>query len=125
VEQEPTDVRVLVVDDQEAYRRAVASVVAATDGFTLVAEAASGEESLEVVHAVGIDLVLMDINLPGISGIEATRRLTASPRAPVVVLLSTYDQDELELDGCGASAYVAKGAFGPDRLSEVWSAALG
>ncbi len=117
------DVRVLVVDDQVAYRRALAAVVTETDGFVVVAETASAEESLEVAAEVLPDLVLMDVNLPGISGIDAARRLTASPGGPVVVLLSTYDEDEFDLEGCGASAYVAKAAFGPDRLTEVWSAA--
>jgi CheY-like chemotaxis protein len=120
-----TEVRVLVVDDQVSYRRALAAVVTETDGFVMAAEATSGEESLEVAAEVRPDLVLMDINLPGMSGIDAARRLKASPDGPVVVLLSTYDEDEFELDGCGASAYVAKAAFGPDRLSEVWSAAIG
>jgi CheY-like chemotaxis protein len=69
------------------------------------------------------DLVLMDVNLPGIDGIEATRRLSAGANGPVVVLLSTYDEDQFELAGCGAAAYVAKAAFGPDRLSEAWARA--
>jgi CheY-like chemotaxis protein len=115
------DVRVLVVDDQAAYRRALASVVTETDGFVMVAETTTGEESLEVAAELHPDLVLMDVNLPGISGIDAARRLTESG-GPVVVLLSTYDEDEFDLEGCGASAYVAKAAFGPDRLAEVWSA---
>ncbi len=120
-----TDVRVLVVDDQLAYRRALAAVVAETDGFAMVAETTSGEESLVVSGQVHPDLVLMDVNLPGISGIDAARTLTSDPGGPVVVLLSTYDEDEFDLEGCGASAYVAKAAFGPDRLAEVWSAAVG
>ena len=69
------------------------------------------------------DLVLMDVNLPGMDGIEATRRLRAGAEPPVVMLLSTYDEDEFDLDGCGAASYIAKAAFGPDRLSEAWAAA--
>jgi len=118
------DVRVLVVDDQVAYRRALAAVVTETDGFVVVAETGSAEESLTVAAEIAPDLVLMDVNLPGISGIDAARKLTANPGGPVVVLLSTYDEDEFELEGCGASAYVAKAAFGPDRLTEVWAAAV-
>jgi DNA-binding NarL/FixJ family response regulator len=118
-----SEVRVLVVDDQVAYRKALAAVVAETDGFEMVASTASGEESLVVAADVVPDLVLMDVNLPGISGIDAARQLTAAPGGPVVVLLSTYDEDEFDLAGCGASAYVAKATFGPDRLSELWSEA--
>ena len=79
----------------------------------MVAETTSGEESLAIAAEVRPDLVLMDVNLPGISGIDAARQLTAAPGGPVVVLLSTYDEDEFDLEGCGASAYVAKAAFGP------------
>jgi len=103
----------------------MAAVVDATDGFVVVGSATSGEESLAVAGELRPDLVLMDVNLPGIDGIEATSRLSASPDGPVVVLLSTYDEDQFELDGCGAAAYVAKAAFGPDRLSEAWAEARG
>ena len=114
-------VRVLVVDDQEPFRNAMAAVVEVTDGFEVVGAVASGEESLVAAEELRPDLVLMDVNLPGISGIDAAQRLTAGEDGPVVVLLSTYDEDEFDLEGCGASAYVAKAAFGPDRLSEAWS----
>ena len=116
------DVRVLVVDDQEPYRRAMAAAVEETSGFVLVGVATSGEESLELAEELRPDLVLMDVNLPGIDGIEATRRLTAGAKAPVVVLLSTYDADEVDVYGCGATAYVAKAAFGAEKLAEVWIA---
>jgi len=114
------DVRVLIVDDQEPFRRAMAAVVAATDGFSIAGSAASGEESLAAVAEQQPDLVLMDVNLPGIDGIEAARRLTADPDGPVVVLLSTYDVDQVDLEGSGAAAYVAKADLGPDRLSAAW-----
>jgi len=116
-----TEVRVLIVDDQETYRRAMGAVVDATDGFVVVGSATTGEESLTAAAELRPDLVLMDINLPGIDGIEAAKRLSARPDSPVVVLLSTYDEDQFELSDCGATAYVAKAAFGPDRLSEAWA----
>jgi DNA-binding NarL/FixJ family response regulator len=117
-----TEVRVLVVDDQEPFRWAMCAVVAETEGFVVVGSATSGEASLTAVAELRPDLVLMDIHLPGIDGIEATRRLTAVPDAPVVVLLSTYDEDQFDLVGCGAASYLAKADLGPDRLSEVWVA---
>ncbi len=116
-----SDVRVLIVDDQETYRRAMAAVVGETEGFVVVGSAASGEESITAAEQLKPDLVLMDINLPGIDGIEAARRLQDSAQAPAVMLLSTYAEDEFELEGCGATAYVAKAALGPDRLVEVWA----
>ena len=118
------EVRVLVVDDQEPFRRAMAAVVEATDGFVIVGTAASGEESIEVARELQPDLVLMDVNLPGIDGLEATRiDQCCSPERPVVVLLSTYDEDEFNRDDCGAAAYVPKGVFGPDRLIQAWESA--
>lgn len=119
------DVRVLVVDDQEPFRRAIAAVVAETDGFVVVASTESGEESLAAVARLRPDLVLMDVNLPGIDGIEAARRMMVDPDPPVVVLLSTYDEDEFDISRSGAASYVAKAAFGPDRLAQSWAAATG
>ena len=117
-------VRVLVVDDQEPFRRAMATVVSATEGFEVVGQASSGEESLALAHALGPDLVLMDVNLPGIDGLEAARRLQATPSPPVVLLLSTYDETEGELfvSESGAVGYVTKSAFGPDWLRRAWAA---
>jgi len=117
-----TEIRVLIVDDQELYLSAMRSVVDATDGFVVVGSATTGEESLSVAEKLRPHLVLMDVNLTGMDGIEATRRLTAGLDGPVVVLLSTYDEDEFDLVGSGATAYVAKAGFGPDRLVEVWDA---
>lgn len=120
-------VRVLVVDDQAAFLRAMTSVVQETPGFEIVGQASSGEESLEVAARLLPDLVLMDVNLPGIDGLATTRRLLAEDCAPVVLLLSTYDDDAGEhfVAESGAAAYVTKSAFGPDRLKELWSAAAG
>jgi DNA-binding NarL/FixJ family response regulator len=117
------DVRVLVVDDQEPFRVAMAAVVEATDGFTVVGAVASGEDSVAAARHLAPDLVLMDVNLPGIDGVEATRQISRLGLGTVVVLLSTYDEDEFDADGCGAAAYVPKGAFGPDRLVHEWLAA--
>jgi DNA-binding NarL/FixJ family response regulator len=118
-------VRVLVVDDQEPFRRAMAAVVAETDGFEVVGQAGSGEESIEAAAALRPDLVLMDVNLPGIDGLEATRRLLAAAAPPVVLLLSTYDEDAGDqfVAGSGAAGYVTKSAFGPDRLEAAWALA--
>jgi DNA-binding NarL/FixJ family response regulator len=118
-------VRVLVVDDQDPFRRAMAAVVAETDGFEVVGEASSGEESVESAAALLPDLVLMDVHLPGIDGVEATRRLLAAAAPPVVLLLSTYDEDAGDqfLARSGAAGYLTKSAFGPDRLEAAWASA--
>jgi CheY-like chemotaxis protein len=118
-------VRVLVVDDQEVFQRVMSAVVEQTEGFVMVGCAGSGEESIVTAAVLCPDLVLMDVNLPGIDGMEATRRLRTYPTAPVVVLLSTYDEDDWggQTQECGAVAYVAKAAFGPDRLRALWAMA--
>jgi two-component system response regulator AlgR len=116
-------VRVLVVDDQAPFRAAMAAVVSATDGFAVVGEAESGEESVDAARDLTPDLVLMDVHLPGIDGVEAARRICAGQAAPVVLLLSTYDEDEFDRTGLDAAAYVPKHAFGPDRLLSEWDAA--
>ena len=116
-------VRVLVVDDQALFRRVMSAVVDETEGFVLVGYAASGEDSIMAARVLHPDLILMEVNLPGIDGMEATRRLREDTTAAAIVLLSTYDEDDWDgqAQECGAVAYVAKSAFGPDRLTAVWA----
>jgi two-component system, NarL family, invasion response regulator UvrY len=120
-------VNVLVVDDQAPFRSAARLVVRATRGFEVVGEARSGEEALEQVERLGPELVLMDINMEGIGGIAATRRISAEHAGTRVILLSTYDEEDLPADArtCGALAYVHKERFGPDVLESTWAAAGG
>ena len=120
-----TVVSVLIVDDQAPFLRAMSAVIEETTGFKVVGEASSGEEAIVRAGALLPDLVLMDVNLPGIDGLEATRRLRERLSPPVVLLLSTYDEDAGArfIAECGAAAYVTKSVFGPDRLREAWAAA--
>lgn len=120
-------VRVLLVDDQAAYLRAMFSVVKEAPGFVVVGEALSGEEAIVLAARVVPDLVLMDVNLPGIDGVQATRLLRAGDSPPVVLLLSTYDEDAGRqfVAESGAAAYMTKSAFGPDRLLDFWLATVG
>ena len=121
-------VRVLIVDDQEPFRMAARMVVEATDGFEVVGEAETGEDSVRMAEELAPDLVLMDVNLPGINGLDATRQiLSAHADRVVVLLLSTYEEEEYAPRAAevGAAAYIPKSVFGPDRLEGAWAAAKG
>jgi two-component system, NarL family, invasion response regulator UvrY len=107
-------VRVVVADDQVPFRRAARAVLGATSGFELVAEAESGEEAVELARSLEPDLVLLDIHMPGIGGIEASRRIAGPGEGAVTVLLSSYREQDLPegARSCGAAAYVHKEDFG-------------
>ena len=121
-------VRVLIVDDQEPFRAVARTVVEMTDGFEVVAESETGEASVAAAHELNPDLVLMDVNLPGINGLEATRQILADHAngKPVVVLvLSTYEAAEYgpQAQEVGAAGFIPKSEFSPERLADAWSAA--
>ncbi|HJV05237.1 MAG TPA: response regulator transcription factor [Actinomycetota bacterium] len=118
--------RVLIVDDQEPFRLAARAVVEMTEGFEVAGEAETGEAAVESARDLRPDLVLMDVNLPGIDGIEATRRiLEESDGRAVVLMVSTYEAEEYgpRAAEAGAAAYIPKSEFDPDRLEEAWAAA--
>jgi pilus assembly protein CpaE len=114
-------VTVLVVDDQAPFRRAARSVVGLTSGFEMVGEAETGEEAIDQVEALAPDLVLMDIHLPGMNGVEAAQRVIAAHPETTVLLLSTYAANDLlgAARSFGA-AYVEKDEFGPEALKRTW-----
>jgi DNA-binding NarL/FixJ family response regulator len=118
-------VQVLICDDQEAFRSAARLVVNATQGFEVVGEAQTGEESILAAGRLHPDLVLMDVQLPGIDGLEASRRIRAAYPDVAVLLLSTYDPEDFaaRIDSARAIAFISKAVFGPDRLTEAWARA--
>ena len=115
-------VSVLVVDDQAPFRLAARAVVRRAEGFELAGEAASGEEAVTLATDLRPALVLMDINMPGINGIEATRQIVANLPETVVFLCSTYQLSDLPPDAItsGARAYVNKEEFGAESLRRMW-----
>ena len=115
-------VPVLIVDDQAFFRSAAQAVLAVTPGFTAVGEADSGEEAIIRVGELRPGLVLMYIHLPGINGIEATRRIRGAHPGTAVLLLSTYRAEDLPADArdCGAMAYLHKEDFEPEVLERIW-----
>jgi two-component system, NarL family, invasion response regulator UvrY len=118
-------VRVWVVDDQASFRRAAAATLAAMDDFVLAGECETGESAIELIPGGGAEIVLMDIHMPGMGGIEATRRIRAAHPDLMVVLMSTYDLEDLPAGAadCGAAAYLHKEHLSPDLLTRLWRAA--
>ena len=115
-------VSVLIVDDQLPFCAVARTVIGLTAGFVVSAEAESGEAAVAIAAEQVPDLVLMDINMPGINGIEATRQIRAAHPEVAVVLLSTYSETDLPSDArdCGAIAYVHKEDFGPALVRDLW-----
>lgn len=115
-------VSVLIVDDQLPFRAVARTVIGLTAGFEVAAEAETGEEAVAIAAEHTPDLVLMDINMPGINGIEATRQIHAAHSEVAVILLSTYSEADLPDDArdVGAIAYVHKEDFGPALVRDLW-----
>lgn len=115
-------VSVLIVDDQAPFRLAARAVLRRTDGFELVGEAADGDEAVERVRELRPSLVLMDINMPTMNGIEATRQIMAEAPGTTVFLCSTYQRSDLppEAESSGFAAYVHKEELAPDLLRRLW-----
>ena len=113
---------VMVVDDQAPFRMAARAVIRRSEGFTLAGEAENGVKALELANEIHPDVVLMDINMPEMGGIEATRRIVADLPDTFVILCSTYDISDLPPDATesGARAYVHKEQLGATTLRRLW-----
>jgi DNA-binding NarL/FixJ family response regulator len=115
-------VRVLTVDDQAVFRGIAREVIDATAGFESVGEATSGEEALAAVDRLAPQLVLLDVRMPGLDGIEVARRLRTAHPDTLVVLISIEDPiDHPSAAQLGASVpLVRKQDFGPRLLRSIW-----
>jgi two-component system invasion response regulator UvrY len=116
-------VRVLTVDDQAVFRMAAREVIEATPGFEAVAEAGSGAEALTLTESLRPDLILMDVRMPGMGGVETSRRLHETRSEALVVLISFEDPADVDpvAQGCGAMACVRKQDFSPATLRKLSS----
>jgi DNA-binding NarL/FixJ family response regulator len=103
-------VRVLLVDDQQLIRAGFRMILDAEEGMEVVGECADGTQAVDSVHRLKPDVVLMDIRMPEMDGIEATRRIAGGDSAPRVLMLTTFDLDEYVYDAlrAGASGFLLK-----------------
>jgi DNA-binding NarL/FixJ family response regulator len=117
-------VTVMIVDDQAPFRDAARAVLSRVAGFELVAEVASGEDAVETARERQPDLVLMDINMGVLDGIEATKTIIAERPDVKVILVSTYTLDDLppRARTSGAIAYVNKDELSPKVIRRLWAA---
>jgi DNA-binding NarL/FixJ family response regulator len=120
----PRPVRVVTVDDQELFRRAAQAVIESSPGFTLVGESASGEEALRLIPEIDPDMVILDVRMEGLDGIEVAERLRSEDPTRVVVLASSADSSTLSslAHRCGAAALVRKHWLTPRLLRGLWVA---
>ena len=120
-------IRVLLVDDQELIRAGLRGILRHQFGFQVVGECAHGGEVAAAVRSFRPDVVLMDVRMPVLDGIEATRRLRSDPGAPPVLALTTFDDDEV-LAGmlrAGAAGFILKGIPAEDLQRAVQTVASG
>ncbi len=113
-------VRVVLADDQALVRGGFRMILDARDDIEVVGEAADGAEAVELVTRLAPDVVLMDVRMPGVGGIEATRRIVASGSATRVVMVTTYDLDEYVFSAldAGASGFMLKD-IRPEELADA------
>jgi DNA-binding NarL/FixJ family response regulator len=125
----PTEapIRVVVVDDHQIVRDGLVALLGALDGIEVVATAADGKDAVHVVSETGPDVVIMDIQMPELDGIEATRFITGRQPAPRVVMLTMNEDDDTVLSAirAGASGYLLKGSSATEVQNAVRAAAAG
>ncbi len=120
-------VRVLICDDQPLVRAGVRTLLSTQPDIEIVGDATDGAAAIAAAGRLRPNVVLMDIRMPGTDGITATSRITAGERAPRVLVLTTYDQDEYVFDAlaAGASGFLLKDARPEDLISGIRSVAAG
>lgn len=119
--------RIVLADDHQMFRHALRALLEKEPQFEVVAEAASGDELLRIVDGRQVEVVCMDIGMPGMNGIEATRRLLAMRPGLKVIGLSAFADRQFVLDmlNAGASGYVTKAEAGDELLRAIHNVQIG
>lgn len=120
-------IRVLIVDDDPLVRSALGLMLGGRADLTVVGEATDGETALTAVRTLLPDVVLMDVRMPRLNGIEATRRISEQPHAPHIIVLTTFDTDDHVLDAlaAGADGFLVKDTSPADLVEAIKTVAAG
>ena len=120
-------IRLLVADDHPAFRRGLQFMLADTDDISIEGEAATGAQAVELANQLAPDVILMDLRMPDLDGIEATRRLSRNNPAPAIVVLTMFEDDDSVLAAmrAGARGYLLKGAEQDEIVRAIRAAAAG
>ncbi len=113
-------IRVLIADDHAVVRQGLRTFLDLQDDIEVVGEAADGRQAIDLARSVRPDVVLMDVEMPGLDGLAATRRITATPDGPAVLILTTFDRDDYLFAAleAGASGFLLKNGT-PEALIDV------
>jgi DNA-binding NarL/FixJ family response regulator len=119
--------RLLIADDHPAFRRGLELMLRDVDDIDIVGEAATGQRAVELAEQLSPDVVLMDLRMPGLDGIEATRRLNRTKPAPAVVVLTMFEDDDSVFAAmrAGARGYLLKGAEQDEIVRAIRATAAG
>jgi len=120
-------IKVMLVDDQNLVRKGVRSLLELSEEIEVIAEAADGAEAIRMIPEVGPDVVLLDMRMPGLSGLDVLRELSQNQALPPPIILTTFDDDELVLAGiqAGAKGYLLKDVALADLVSAIKTVAEG
>jgi DNA-binding NarL/FixJ family response regulator len=120
-------IRILLVDDQALFREGLHTLLSVHDDLEVVGEASNGQEAIESVAKLGPDVVLMDLRMPVLNGVAATRQITQSAATSRVIVLTTFDDDEYVFDGlrAGAVGYLLKDVPSAKLVEAIRAAARG
>jgi DNA-binding NarL/FixJ family response regulator len=119
-------IRILIADDHPVFRFGLRALLESQPDMLVLAEAESGEDSVEMAQSLQPDIVLMDVNMPGLNGIEATRRITAEAPSIAILIITMFDDDTIfTAMQAGARGYLIKGAQGEETLRAIRAVANG